>query len=344
MKNLLIISLCLWCFCCGCNHKISDPPVVPTPSPTPTEVPAPTPPPVPPSSPEPMPPTPEPKPPCPLPPDTFPPPPNVPELPCLEPPCHAPPGKGPSVFPATQPSALPISTVVVLPPVSPAPVVSPLPPVLPPAPPPLPPAPPTLPPVAPKPVPPVATLPPAPVASPAPVAPVPWPAPTRVPPPIMPTPTPVEPKPPLAFYKGDKQFKRYVENFIADGLIQGNKSMSTSNPDLEIKLGDLSQYGSGVIGLCETGVGLRRVTFSLNFWNNVSDSQKNLLAHHELGHCVLYRPHRTESFGDNTPRSIMYPVIMATSIYDNAFEYYQNELFTWTGVTENYQTFICNKD
>lgn len=337
-----ILVLAMVCLFGGCNSAPlpppSVPPITPTATPSPTEE-LPTPTLVPKPSPSP---TPEPtalpeKPPCPIEPPTFPPPPNVPELPCLEPPCHAPPGKGPTgVFPATLPSALPIPTVVVLPPAaSPLPVASlPPAPVSPPAPP-VPPAPP---------LPPAPVSPPFPNLPPASPAPVPWPAPSRVPPPPMPTPTPDEPKPPLAFYKGDKQFKRYVENFIADGIIQGNKSMSTSNPDLEIKLGDLSQYGSGVIGLCETGTGLRRVTFSLNFWNNVSDSQKNLLAHHELGHCVLYRPHRTESFGDNTPRSIMYPVIMATSVYDNAFEYYQNELFTWTGVTENYQTFICNKE
>jgi len=100
-----------------------------------------------------------------------------------------------------------------------------------------------------------------------------------------------------------------------------------------IQIGSLDHYGSGVIGLCETGYGLRRVTLDPDFWNNVSNTQKELLMHHELGHCILYRAHRTSLLSSGAEASIMYPIIMASSTYLNDYNYYQNELFTWGAAT-----------
>ncbi len=177
-----------------------------------------------------------------------------------------------------------------------------------------------------------------------PTDPSPTPNPTTPCPTAEPSPSPAPtPKPsPSTFYKGDAMFKPFVEAFVADGIIQGTGPLNTRNPDLEVSLGDLSQYGQGVIGLCEVSESLRRVTFNSTFWKNVDDGQRQLLAHHEFGHCVLYRPHRTDSFDDGTPESIMYPVIMSNAVYNNAHEHYQNELFTWKGIIDGYKTFICN--
>ena len=83
-----------------------------------------------------------------------------------------------------------------------------------------------------------------------------------------------------------------------------------------------------MIGLCETGYGGRTVTLDPDFWNNVSETQKELLMHHELGHCILYRPHRSTYLSSGIEASIMYPIIMASSTYLNNYSYYQNELFT----------------
>jgi hypothetical protein len=71
------------------------------------------------------------------------------------------------------------------------------------------------------------------------------------------------------------------------------------------------------------------VTFVPDFWNSVSETQRELLAHHELGHCVLYRPHRTSTLSSGAYASVMYPIIMSSSTYTNNYNYYLNELFTF---------------
>lgn len=132
-----------------------------------------------------------------------------------------------------------------------------------------------------------------------------------------------------------QEFKPYVDKFIADGFIQGvDVTKNTINPKLTVKRGNLDSYGSSIIGLCERTRTMRRVTIDPDFWDKVSTTQKELLMHHELGHCVLYRPHRSDILQDNTYASIMYPIIMKSSWYTNKYNYYQNELFTWEGLSD----------
>lgn len=176
-----------------------------------------------------------------------------------------------------------------------------------------------------------------------PEVPVPDPIPTEVPnPPNPPVPEPTAPpSPEPVFYLGDAEFQPYVNKFIADGLIQG-VPLSTKSPDLHINFGDLSQYGAGVVGLCDMSSG-RSITISTKFWNNVSDVQKELLLHHELGHCVLYRPHREDKFADGREKSIMYPIILKESVYTPNYDYYQKELYTFSGLSLSPNTYICGE-
>lgn len=162
-------------------------------------------------------------------------------------------------------------------------------------------------------------------------SPSPTPTPTVTPmpsPTVSVTPSPVPTGSDL--YTGPAEVEPYVQKFIADALIQGvNVLPDMTNPKLQIRIASLDAYGSSVIGLCETGGGLRRVTFDPDFWNSVSDTQKELVAHHELGHCVLYRPHRSTLLSSGAYASIMYPIIMSSSSYQNNYAYYQEELFTY---------------
>ena len=133
---------------------------------------------------------------------------------------------------------------------------------------------------------------------------------------------------PSTLYKGVAGMEPYVLKFIDDAKIQGVDVVpELTSPQLEIQIAKLDSYGSSVIGLCETGTNLRRVTFDPDFWNSVSETQRELLAHHELGHCMLYRPHRTTVLTSGAPASIMYPSIFASSTYLNNYDYYQQELF-----------------
>lgn len=169
-----------------------------------------------------------------------------------------------------------------------------------------------------------------------------------------PTPAPTPLPPPVSvsdLYTGPAEVAAYVQKFVDDARIQGRDvTPDMKNPKLEIQLASLTSYGSSVIGLCETGGGRRRVTFSPTFWSSVNDTQRELLAHHELGHCVLYRPHRNDVLASGAYASIMYPIIMANSTYKNAYDYYQEELFAQTVLASGAAdaavstTYICNQD
>lgn len=143
------------------------------------------------------------------------------------------------------------------------------------------------------------------------------------------TPAPTAP-PTNQVYIGPAEVEKYVTKFIRDASLQGVEvTAEMDNPKLEIRIASLDSYGSSTIGLCETGSNRRRVTFDPDFWNSVSETQRELLAHHELGHCVLYRGHRSETLSTGKYASIMYPIIMSASTYTSNYAYYQEELFTY---------------
>jgi hypothetical protein len=145
-----------------------------------------------------------------------------------------------------------------------------------------------------------------------------------------PSPTSTGTPQPDDLYTGPASVRPYVEKFVADALIQGENVLpDMDDPKLEIRIASLDAWGASVIGLCQTSGSLRRVTFDPDFWNSVSETQRELLAHHELGHCVLYRGHRTAKLSSGAYASIMYPIIMASSTYTNNYDYYQEELFTY---------------
>jgi len=167
----------------------------------------------------------------------------------------------------------------------------------------------------------------------------------------QPTPSPTDVS---GLYKGPAELAKYVQKFVDDAKIQGVDVVPDMS-GLEIRIASLSAWGSSTIGLCETGGGLKRVTFSPSFWNSVSETQRELLAHHELGHCVLYRAHRSSTLSSGAYASIMYPIIMSSSTYTSDYDYYQQELFTWASssavtantVTANENgvvTHVCDQD
>jgi hypothetical protein len=163
------------------------------------------------------------------------------------------------------------------------------------------------------------------------------------PPGILPVPEVPDPQ----IYVGPAELEKYVQKFIDDAKAQGvNLFAEFSSPVLELRFASLDSYGTSVIGLCETAGGKRRVTFDPDFWERVSETQRELLAHHELGHCVLYRGHRSATLSSGAVASIMYPTIMGSSTYLSDYDYYQEELFTYgqalLGDVAEQVTYICD--
>lgn len=168
-----------------------------------------------------------------------------------------------------------------------------------------------------------------------------------------PTPTPTTSPTPVpsgsALYTGPAELEKYVIKFIDDAKAQGVDVIPDfSNPKLQIQIASLDSYGSSVIGLCQTGSGRRKVTLDPDFWNRVSETQRELLAHHELGHCILYRGHRTSRLSSGAYASIMYPTIMSSATYLGNYAYYQEELFSLSAstlteyVTNQSTTHVCS--
>ena len=185
-------------------------------------------------------------------------------------------------------------------------------------------------------------------------APKPSPSPTVSPTP-EPTPTPTEP--PLdvgALFSATEADKAevlpMVTEFIAKGIVQGLDvvSMFKTGPKLTIRVASLDAYGASVIGLCSTG-SKRTLTLDPDFFRSVSDTSKQLVASHELGHCILYRPHRTDTgvipdgTGHSHQLSIMYPIIFGASQYKMHEGYYDRELFLEVAVDGEPKKYICGQ-
>jgi hypothetical protein len=183
--------------------------------------------------------------------------------------------------------------------------------------------------------------------------PLPTPTPTATPSPSptpsstpAPSPSPTPPSQNGTLYNGPAEVEKYVVKFVDDAKTQGiNLLNGMIQNKVSIQIADLAAYGSSTIGLCQTGGSIRKVTFDTEFWNKATETQRELLVHHELGHCVLYRVHLSTKLPDGRYTSIMYPSIMPDRIYLDNYTYYQQELYTSGALDTNPEdeiTHICN--
>jgi hypothetical protein len=85
------------------------------------------------------------------------------------------------------------------------------------------------------------------------------------------------------------------------------------------------------MGECLSAIGLNPIIrINRSAWLKMSDSSKEQLIYHELGHCILNRDH-LNTFGVNgnpyVPVSIMYEYMIYDDIYDYNVVHYYQELF-----------------
>jgi hypothetical protein len=141
------------------------------------------------------------------------------------------------------------------------------------------------------------------------------------------TPTPA-PTPTTQPYVGDAALSKYVNAFIQNASAQGvNVLPYMKNPTLQVRVASLSTVSSSTIGLCEFSGSLRRVTLDSAFWNSSSETYREILMHHELGHCVLERYHTSTRLSSGQYASIMTPYILNSSVYAANKPYYVQELY-----------------
>jgi len=134
--------------------------------------------------------------------------------------------------------------------------------------------------------------------------------------------------------KIDPAFSQYVQRFESMG--------NTKIKNLEFSFGEtahLDREGFTVYGYCQKGtvetnkllvkevVEIRKIVINPRVWDRLSIKDKEQLAFHELGHCVLERGHK-DSFLGNRPISIMHPYHNQVSpVYTNFYGSYMQELF-----------------
>lgn len=117
-------------------------------------------------------------------------------------------------------------------------------------------------------------------------------------------------------------FDSYVENFKAEASRQ---QVATSHKPLRFEVGSLP---TGKVGLCTSEFDSALITIDPTAWAKMSSARKEALVFHELGHCLLNRPHDDKWVGDeHRPSSVMNTFLLSGIVYSEHRQTFLNELF-----------------
>ena len=87
----------------------------------------------------------------------------------------------------------------------------------------------------------------------------------------------------------ERQLETYFEEFSEEAQERG---IEVDFDDLEISAYVENIEKVGTLGQCQQySDGTKEVVIDENYWKNLSNSEKEFLVFHELGHCVLGRDH-----------------------------------------------------
>ncbi len=93
----------------------------------------------------------------------------------------------------------------------------------------------------------------------------------------------------------------------------------------------LVQFNSMPLGLNGTctvnGEDTPIINLNSNIWPHINPVSQKLILYHELGHCVLGRPHNNVYLGTGYMASIMNAYLIDFNIFLASQNYYLNELF-----------------
>lgn len=137
----------------------------------------------------------------------------------------------------------------------------------------------------------------------------------------------------LAFVAIGDEFDPYVQRFIE----ASNKyALPMSEPitiqSLKVEFGDtkpLAFYQQNAHGYCIKGE-VPTVKIIPKSWEMADDTAREMILFHELGHCVLNRPHHAGEVqlgGRRLPASLMTAKMFSRKFYEMNRDYYLQELF-----------------
>lgn len=116
----------------------------------------------------------------------------------------------------------------------------------------------------------------------------------------------------------DPNFSKYVQKFSSTYNVDVNLDMRFA-PQTDMVVGVCISYSNGD----------RKIEIDKEAWDAYDDESREMLIFHELGHCVLDRPHREELITSGyrqIPASIMYPSMFSSQTYESYKEDYLYEL------------------
>lgn len=117
-------------------------------------------------------------------------------------------------------------------------------------------------------------------------------------------------------------FESYVNTFNEEHLRYKNAEL----PALQLaKISFVDDIPGPVVGRCFLRD--RRIEIEKNYWKYASESMRESLIYHELGHCYLNRDHFDVQRG-RVPVSLMNTVLVEARHFDSFRNEYLEELFT----------------
>lgn len=130
----------------------------------------------------------------------------------------------------------------------------------------------------------------------------------------------------------DPRLQEYVDRF-EEYAYQFYGDINFRMPPMDIDLGSTEALksdtpGHVTVGWCRRGFGKHKIMISEDHWKRYSESSREMLMFHELGHCVLGRGHRDIVTPLDRPVSIMNSVMFSDYFYEQDRDYYIEELFT----------------
>ena len=140
-----------------------------------------------------------------------------------------------------------------------------------------------------------------------------------------------------------KDFVAFLQSFnsLASNSVDGYCQMDVDVGFGNLKNIDPDNKGEGnVIGVC-IPTSRPMILFDRQYWESASPIEREMLAYHEFGHCLLDLEHNEKMMnlnGRQRPESLMYPSIFSQYWYMEMQDYYLAELFHSTKLTpENFK-------
>lgn len=101
----------------------------------------------------------------------------------------------------------------------------------------------------------------------------------------------------------DPELQPYVDRFLAEGSKRGvDIDLTESGLDMFFEE-DIST--PDYAGICRYRLGANEIGIDKEQWDQSTESRKEWLVYHELGHCVLDRSHRNDQFENGMWKSLM---------------------------------------